>query len=213
MQIATTFFSRFTSSCTARYGGGIPRVVSRASLNNDFVLHCYVSKPACLRMDAQVFGFSSSLIFPGIVTRPGRCGCLYCRWLPRVPTCSHPAARTRRSASRTVMGTDSASLRRCLLPTRRCALVSNRGAFRCAQRSSAHTAAPSASNCSWRLCRLDRSVLVGRTLNRVKSQFVEVGRPAVNSLAMRLLLEPDHAHGDPLSSVAGDYTGPNPQVQ
>src|SRR5215217_5388868 len=39
---------------------------------------------ACLTTLAQVFGCSVSDGLPAIVTSPGRFGCLYCPWLPRV---------------------------------------------------------------------------------------------------------------------------------
>jgi hypothetical protein len=35
---------------------------------------------------AHVPGVRSSLGLPATVTRPGRCGCLNCLWLPRVAT-------------------------------------------------------------------------------------------------------------------------------
>ena len=41
---------------------------------------------------------------PAMVTRPGFLGCLYCRWLPRVATCSQPSASINSMASRTFTG-------------------------------------------------------------------------------------------------------------
>ncbi len=53
--------------------------------------------------DTPPIGGARSLLGrPAIVTRPGRVGCRYCRWLPRVRTQVQPSASTRRMASRTL---------------------------------------------------------------------------------------------------------------
>src|SRR5262249_3884393 len=54
--------------------------------------HASSWSPACLMMDAHVFGCKVSEGLPATVTTPGRFGCLYWRWLPRVRVSSHPAA-------------------------------------------------------------------------------------------------------------------------
>ena len=88
-----------------RVGGVVGAV---AALDHDQVSplgHRSSFNPACLTMLAQVLGCKVSDGLPAIVTRPGRSGCRYWRWLPRVRASSQPAASMRLIASLTLTGT------------------------------------------------------------------------------------------------------------
>src|SRR5215204_5339435 len=101
---------------TGRAGGHAAGEIGRvrresgvgAAFDHDQVLafgHWSSSSPACLMMLAQVFGCKESDGLPAIVTSPGRSGCRYWRWLPRVRASSQPSASIRLIASLTFTGT------------------------------------------------------------------------------------------------------------
>ena len=94
--------SRISSSSSSRvpsrsHAAGqvrhVCRVVVGCPFDYDGVFHGlgYSIRPDCFKMLFHVPGDRSSLGLPGMVTRPGLTGCLYCRWLPLVRTNCHPS--------------------------------------------------------------------------------------------------------------------------
>src|SRR6516164_3390156 len=70
----------------------VSRVVTPRLLNDHRIAHQRCSfRPDCFKILFSVPGARSSDGLPATVTRPGRTGCLYCRWLPRVATKNHPS--------------------------------------------------------------------------------------------------------------------------
>src|ERR1043165_9071241 len=98
--LSLTLLQRRSGRDTAWEIGRVRRVIGViTALDHDQIAplgHRFCSgSPACLTMLAQVLGRLPAGL-PAIVTSPGRFGCLYCRWLPRVRASSQPAASTRR---------------------------------------------------------------------------------------------------------------------
>jgi len=85
-------FTRWPCCHTAGQIGHIGReVVIRFFDHNGKGLVHGKCTPDCRAMLLRVPGARLSLGFPATVTRPGRCGCLNCRWLPRVAKSTQPA--------------------------------------------------------------------------------------------------------------------------
>ena len=100
---AMDFLLNFLASVPSRYAARQVRRIrleTRGGLFDDDKVTAHLS-PACFRILFFVPGARSSPGCPAIVTSPRLCGCLYCRWLPRVRSRYQPASSISFMASRT----------------------------------------------------------------------------------------------------------------